>query len=66
MNALVQFLNSLAGRVLRVALGVVLIAYGFFGLGGVGGVVLAVVGLVPLALGATGRCLLEPLARQTQ
>lgn len=66
MNALIQFMNSTAGRVLRAALGVALIAYGLFGLGGGGGVVLAVVGLVPLALGATGRCLLEPLARQTR
>lgn len=63
MTALVQFMNGTAGRVLRAALGVVLIAYGLFGLGGVGGGVLAIVGLVPLALGATGRCLLEPLAR---
>lgn len=66
MAAVVQFMNGTAGRMLRAALGVVLIAYGLFGLGGVGGAVLAVVGLVPLALGVTGRCLLEPLVRTTR
>jgi hypothetical protein len=66
MAAVAQFMNGTAGRVLRAALGAVLIAYGLFGLGGVGGGVLAVVGLIPLALGTTGRCLLEPLARTTR
>lgn len=49
-----------AGRAVRAAAGVALIAIGLTS-GGTGGVVLAVVGLVPLAAGAFGFCLLGPL-----
>ncbi len=65
MDALIRFMNGPLGRALRAALGVILIAYGIFGLGGVAGALLAAVGLIPLALAATGRCLLEPFARTT-
>ena len=60
MKQLVSFMNSQAGRLLRGALGVALIVIGLAGVHGTGGTLLAVVGLVPLAMGAWGRCLLEP------
>jgi DUF2892 family protein len=59
MNTIVEFMNAAVGRSLRVALGVVLIAYGLV-LGGTPGIVVAAIGLAPIALGVWGHCLLEP------
>lgn len=59
MNALITFMNSLAGRALRVVLGLVLIGWGWLSLGGTVGIVVAVVGLLPLIMGLWGRCTLE-------
>jgi hypothetical protein len=59
---IVRMMNSVPGRASRALAGVVLIAAG--GLtGGTGGLVLAPAGLVPLAAGAVGVCLPEPLLR---
>jgi hypothetical protein len=57
----VDFMQSPFGRTLRVALGLVLILLGLFGVGGALGIVLAVVGLVPLVAGVTGICIAAPL-----
>ncbi|GAB2731297.1 YgaP family membrane protein [Nocardioides pakistanensis] len=57
--ALVSFLASGAGRVLRAVVGLALIVLGVW-LGGAGWV-LAGVGLVALAAGAFGFCLLAPV-----
>ncbi len=54
-----HFMESTAGRALRASAGVILIAVGI-ALGGAW-LVLSVVGLVPLAAGAFGFCLLGPL-----
>jgi hypothetical protein len=62
MRALVSFMNGPIGRVARIGLGVALIAVGFGVVGGTGGMILAAVGLVPIALGVSGHCLLEFLA----
>lgn len=59
MSGLIGFMNGFWGRVLRGILGLALIAYGLLGLGGTAGVILALIGLIPLALGAWGHCLLE-------
>jgi hypothetical protein len=58
----VKLMNSPQGRVGEALAGVALIAAGVF-TGGPGGLVLALVGLVPLAAGATGTCLGAPLLR---
>jgi Inner membrane protein YgaP-like, transmembrane domain len=58
----VKLMNSSPGRAGRVLVGLVLIAAGALA-GGAGGLVLALVGLVPLAAGATGVCLAAPLLR---
>ncbi len=58
----VRLMNSRGGRLARGLAGAALIVAG--GLtGGPWGLVLAVVGLVPLAAGATGTCLAAPLLR---
>jgi hypothetical protein len=59
---IVQLMNSPAGRTGRTVAGLLLIAAGIAA-GGIGGLVLAVIGLVPLAAGAFGRCLAAPLLR---
>ena len=58
----VKVMNSPQGRAGRVLAGAVLIVAGVLA-GGTGGLVLALVGLVPLAAGATGVCLAAPLLR---
>ena len=56
-----RFMNSPAGRVLRVAVGIGLIAWGYTGRGSGTGLALMVVGLVPLAAGAFDLCLISAL-----
>jgi hypothetical protein len=60
--SLVKWMNGWVGRALRVVAGIALIGTGV-AVGGGGGVALAVVGMVPLAAGAFGVCLLAPLMR---
>ncbi|MCC6236467.1 MAG: DUF2892 domain-containing protein [Dehalococcoidia bacterium] len=62
MSALVQFMNSPIGRLARVALGVAIIAYALTSLAAPASYVVAAVGLLPIALGASGRCLVEFVA----
>lgn len=62
VGALVSFMNGPIGRLARIGLGVALIAVGLAVVGGTGGTILAAVGLVPIALGISGHCLLEFLA----
>lgn len=61
MTSFFAFMASTAGRVTRMAAGVVLIAVGVL-LGG-GWWALAVVGLVPLAAGILDVCVFAPLFR---
>lgn len=58
---LARFMASTAGRLLRVVAGVVLIWVGLASVGGTGGWILAVVGLVFVAVGVFNICLLAPL-----
>ena len=57
---LVRFMNTAAGRAVRVAAGLALIIGGLLA-GGAAGWVIAVVGVVPLAAGLTNICLFAPL-----
>ena len=59
MDALIRFMNNPLGRLLRVGLGVAIVAYGLMGLGGSTGWIVAEIGLIPIALGASGRCAVE-------
>jgi hypothetical protein len=58
---MISFLASGNGRLARIAAGVVLLAWGVFGLHGTGGIVVAVIGLVPLVAGAFDFCVFAPL-----
>jgi Inner membrane protein YgaP-like, transmembrane domain len=61
MNAFVTFMQSTTGRILRIVVGIALIALGLLAVQGVWGIVLAVIGLVPLIAGIGGVCLVAPL-----
>jgi len=61
MNPFVKFMASPAGRITRIAAGLVLIALGLLVVHGVGGIVLAVVGLLPLVAGLFDFCVFAPL-----
>ena len=64
MAGLISFMNSTAGRLLRIILGLVLIWAGLLGpmRGTTGGYIVALIGLIPLLFGLTGRCLLQSFA----
>lgn len=56
-----RFMASGLGRGLRVVVGLALIAWGLFVVKGTSGWIMAVVGLVPLALGVANVCVIGPL-----
>jgi Protein of unknown function (DUF2892) len=61
MNPFVSFMASTAGRIVRIVVGLVLVVWGWFGLGGVTGIIVAVIGLLPLAAGVFDFCIFAPL-----
>ncbi len=63
MNPLIGFLASANGRLIRVAAGLVLIAWGLFGLHGAIGTIIAVIGVVPFVAGLFDFCVFAPLFR---
>jgi small-conductance mechanosensitive channel len=62
MSGFIGFMNGFWGRAIRIILGLVLIAFGLLTLGGTVGVIVALIGLIPLAMGLWGHCLLELVA----
>jgi hypothetical protein len=62
--ALIKFLASPAGRVVRIVAGLVLIGLGLLVLQDLLGVILAVIGLVPLLAGIFDVCVFAPLFGQ--
>jgi hypothetical protein len=65
MKSLIDFMQSTAGRVLRIVLGLALVYVGFALVGGTAGVIIAVVGLLPIAFGVWGPCLLGFIFKQS-
>ena len=64
MDKFFAVMEGPVGRVLRVALGVVLIYLGLVRMSGTGGRVLAIAGLLPLAMGLWGPCLVNLAIRR--
>jgi hypothetical protein len=56
-----RFMSSLAGRLLRIVAGIVLVVVGQAAIHGTGGIILAIVGLVVLAAGLFNFCIFAPL-----
>jgi Inner membrane protein YgaP-like, transmembrane domain len=56
-----RFIGGPFGRLIRIVLGLVLIAVGTFWIGGWAGFVVAVIGVVPLAAGIFDWCVFAPL-----
>ena len=52
-----KFINSPAGRIARIVVGLALIVWGYTS----GGIVLIIIGLIPLAAGALDLCLISAL-----
>ena len=61
MNPFISFMASNTGRVIRVAVGLVLAFWGWLGLGGAIGTIIGFIGLVPLAAGIFDFCVFAPL-----
>jgi hypothetical protein len=60
-SAFARFVNTTAGRLARVVVGLALIGWGYTMRGDTSGIVLMVVGLVPLAAGVFNLCLISGL-----
>ncbi len=56
----VEFMNTMAGRLIRIVVGFVLVIAGLL-IGGTAGWIVGVVGVVPMAAGVFNFCLLAPL-----
>lgn len=61
MNPFVSFMASTTGRIVRIVVGIILVVWGWFGLGGTTGIIVAVIGLVPLLAGVFDFCVFAPL-----
>lgn len=61
MQALVQFMNSPTGRLMRIALGLAIVLTAFEAMDGTAAWIIVAIGFVPVALGMSGRCLFELL-----
>lgn len=59
MRMFAEFMNNPLGRLLRIALGVAIIAVAFTSLSGTAQWAVGAVGLVLIVLGVSGRCLVE-------
>ena len=56
-----RFINSTAGRIIRIVVGTVLVIWGCVHLGESNAVIFIIAGLVPLAAGTLDICLISPL-----
>lgn len=59
MDGLLNFMASTPGRIVRAILGLVLIYVGLFNMSGIFGYIVAIIGLIPLFMSISGRCLLQ-------
>jgi Protein of unknown function (DUF2892) len=66
MDKFFEVMEGPVGRVLRVALGAILIYVGLGQMSGTAGRVVAVAGLLPIAMGLWGPCLVRLAARRSR
>ena len=59
--ALIKFLASTNGRIVRAVAGIALIVVGLLVIGGTAGIIVAVIGVAPLAAGVFDFCIFAPL-----
>ncbi len=59
-SSFARFINSSAGRMMRIIVGLVLIIWGYTQLEG-NGIILVIIGFVPLAAGGLDLCVISPL-----
>jgi hypothetical protein len=64
MEKFFEVMEGPLGRVLRVALGLVLIYFGLARMSGMGGPILAIAGLLPIVMGLWGPCLVNLAIRR--
>lgn len=64
MDKFFEVMEGPIGRVLRVGLGVALIYVGLGAMSGTGGRILAIAGLLPIAMGLWGPCLVHLAVRR--
>ena len=60
-SSFARFINSPAGRVTRLVVGILLIIWGYTQLGTTVGIILIIIGLIPLVAGALDLCLISAL-----
>lgn len=60
MDGVITFMQSGAGRITRIVLGIALIVVGYL-VQGAAGVIIGLIGAVPLIAGIAGVCLFAPL-----
>jgi len=61
MNPFISFLASNTGRIVRVVAGIILVAWGWFGLTGTIGTIVVFIGFVTLLAGIFDYCVFAPL-----
>lgn len=61
MNPFVTFMSSQNGRIVRIVVGIALIAWAFLSFGGTWRIILTLVGALPLLAGIFDICVLAPL-----
>jgi len=62
MDSVIQFMQSVTGKTIRIVIGIILLALGLYVMqGGFWGIVVALIGLVPLAGGLFGFTVIAPL-----
>lgn len=61
MDACISFLQSTPGRMLRVVVGLGVVAVGILFLQGTAGFLVAVIGLIPIFAALAGVCVIGPL-----
>lgn len=66
MNRFFEVMEGPSGRALRVALGIVLMYVGLGRIGGTGGRILGIAGLLPIAMGLWGPCLVRLAMRRRE